>query len=76
MRVKHELDVGVAVGDADARAGRERHGGDDKEHSTGHGGEVDIRGRRDFSRFDPSPGEAPLYLANLVRPWSEDLFVK
>ena len=24
------------------------------------GGEVDIRNRRDFSRFDPSPGEAPL----------------
>ena len=24
------------------------------------GGVVDIRGRRDFSRFDPSPGEAPL----------------
>ena len=23
-------------------------------------GVVDIRGRRDFSRFDPSPGEAPL----------------
>ena len=25
-----------------------------------HPGVVDIRGRRDFSRFDPSPGEAPL----------------
>ena len=25
-----------------------------------HRGVVDIRGRRDFSRFDPSPGEAPL----------------
>ena len=25
-----------------------------------HGGVVDIKGRRDFSRFDPSPGEASL----------------
>ena len=25
-----------------------------------HRGVLDIRGRRDFSRFDPSPGEAPL----------------
>ena len=25
-----------------------------------HPGVLDIRGRRDFSRFDPSPGEAPL----------------
>ena len=41
-----------------------------------HPGVLDISGRRDFSRFDPSPGEAPQTLANLVRPWSEDLFVK
>ena len=27
-----------------------------------HGGALDIRGRRDFSRFDPSPGEAPLFI--------------
>ena len=26
----------------------------------GHPGVVDIRGRRDFSGFDPFPGEAPL----------------
>ena len=26
-----------------------------------HRGVLDIRGRRDFSRFDPSPGEAPLF---------------
>ena len=25
-----------------------------------HPGVLDIRGRRDFSRFDPSPGEASL----------------
>ena len=25
-----------------------------------HPGVLDIRGRRDISRFDPSPGEAPL----------------
>ena len=25
-----------------------------------HGGVLDVRGRPDFSRFDPSPGEAPL----------------
>ena len=42
------------------------------------GGVVDVRGRSDFSRFDPRPP-----LATLVRPrsedlflWSEDLFVR
>ena len=28
--------------------------------SENHPGVLDIRGRRDFSRFDPSPGKAPL----------------
>ena len=35
-------------------------------------GVLDIRVRRDFSRFDPSPGGDPT-LANLVRPWSLSL---
>ena len=35
-------------------------------------GVVDIRGRRDFSRLDPRPGE-PI-LATLVRPRSEEPF--
>ena len=38
--------------------------------------EVDIRGRRDFSRYLTPPPGRPLTLANLARPWSEDLFVK
>ena len=29
-------------------------------HREPHRGVVDIRGRRDFSRFDPSPGDTPL----------------
>ena len=34
------------------------------------------KGSARLSRFDPSTGEAPLAtLANLVRAWSEDLFV-
>ena len=35
-------------------------GGPAASHHRALGGVLDIRGRRDFSRFDPSPGEAPL----------------
>ena len=39
-----------------------------------HPGEVDVRGRSDFGRFDPRP-ERPHFIATLVRPRSEDLFL-
>jgi hypothetical protein len=47
-----------------------------------HPGVLDVRGRSDFSRFDPRP-ERPRFSNFLVRPrsedlflWSEDLFVR